>query len=89
MDLYEKEIIPGFASRGMEAEATEYVRLTVDRFQNPFLNHRVADIANGHAEKVKRRAQGFLDWVGMNDTLQMPRLRALAAFPGDAPGERR
>jgi tagaturonate reductase len=52
------EVIPAFG-RGA-AEANEYWRSCVERFLNPYLDHRVADIAQNHREKVKRRVGGFL-----------------------------
>ncbi|MBV9652994.1 MAG: mannitol dehydrogenase family protein [Acetobacteraceae bacterium] len=61
--LYEREVIPGFAARGSEAAAISYVGETMDRFRNPFLDHRIADIAQNHALKVERRIAAFLAWV--------------------------
>lgn len=61
--LYRDEVLPGFAARGMEAEAKAYVATTLDRFLNPFLNHRIADIAQNHALKVERRVAAFLSWA--------------------------
>lgn len=61
--LYRDEVVPGFAARGMEAEAKAYVATTLDRFLNPFLDHRVADIAQNHVTKVERRIAAFLDWA--------------------------
>ncbi|MGY9046041.1 MAG: mannitol dehydrogenase family protein [Rhodobacterales bacterium] len=43
--VMEAEVIPGFAAHGMEAEARTYLATTLDRFANPFLDHRIADIA--------------------------------------------
>ena len=62
--LYSAEVIPGFAFKGMDDEARSYVATTLDRFSNPFLNHRIADIAQHHAQKVERRIAAFLGWVG-------------------------
>jgi len=62
--LYAHEVLPGFAARGMAAEAEAYVPATMDRFLNPFLDHRVADIAQNHATKVERRIGAFLEWSG-------------------------
>jgi tagaturonate reductase len=62
--LYANEVLPGFAARGMAAEADAYVRATMDRFLNPFLDHRIADIAQNHAAKVARRIGAFLEWSG-------------------------
>ena len=60
--VYRREVLPGFAARGLEREAAAYVATTMDRFLNPFLDHLVADIAQNHAAKVERRVAAFLSW---------------------------
>ncbi|TNC12045.1 mannitol dehydrogenase family protein [Methylobacterium terricola] len=78
--LYRDEVVPGFAARGMEAQAEAYVAATLDRFLNPSLNHRLADIAQNHVQKVARRVNAFLAWVEeAGASLPAPVLRALAA----------
>lgn len=78
--LYAEEVLPGFAARGMGSEARDYVGVTYERFLNPFLDHRVADIAQNHAVKVQRRVGAFLDWARDSEpTLKMPRLEAFVA----------
>ncbi|GAJ96671.1 mannitol dehydrogenase family protein [Agrobacterium sp. SHOUNA12C] len=78
--LYENEVVPGFASKGMGEEARTYVATTLDRFLNPFLNHRIADIAQHHAQKVERRIAAFLDWVGETpEQHAAPTLRGIAS----------
>lgn len=62
--LYEGEVIPGFAAKGMGSQARDYVDTTLARFLNPYLDHRIADIAGNHALKVQRRMAAFLDWTG-------------------------
>lgn len=61
--IYEEEVVPGFALRAMAGEAQSYVGVTLERFQNPFLEHRLADIAQNHAAKVGNRIAAYLDWV--------------------------
>ncbi|RFC67000.1 MULTISPECIES: mannitol dehydrogenase family protein [Mesorhizobium] len=61
-DLYAREVLPVFAAAGQGDEARHYVETTLDRFANPFLAHRLSDIAQNHAEKVQRRIAAFLDW---------------------------
>lgn len=79
-DLYRREVVPGFAAHGRRAEAKAYVASTLDRFRNPFLDHRLADIAQNHAEKIKRRIAGFLTFARQAESaLLMPRLDALAS----------
>ena len=55
-----KRWCPAFAALGMGDEAAAYVQTTVERFQNPFLDHRIADIAQNHAAKIERRIRAFL-----------------------------
>jgi tagaturonate reductase len=74
-ELYSRDILPGFARMGMGEEATTYVAATIERFENPFLNHRLSDIADNHAEKIRRRVGGFLDWTG----IRSPTLESLLA----------
>lgn len=62
--LYAGEVVPGFEAKGMGEEARAYVATTLDRFLNPFLDHRIADIAQNHTTKVERRIAAFLDWIG-------------------------
>lgn len=50
MAIYRDEVLPGFAARGMGAEAADYVETTMARFLNPYLDHRLSDIAGNHAE---------------------------------------
>lgn len=78
MALYENDILPGFRKMGLGAEAEAYVAATLERFENPFLDHRLSDIAQNHAEKIRRRAGGFLDWSGVSS----PALEALLASAG-------
>jgi tagaturonate reductase len=78
LSLYDDEVIPGFAARGMAEAATRYVATTLERFENPFLNHRVCDIAQNHAIKIERRAGDFIAWARKpNPSLALPRLMAL------------
>jgi tagaturonate reductase len=74
-ELYSRDILPGFAKMGMGAEAEAYVAATIERFENPFLNHRLSDIADNHAEKIRRRAGGFLEWTSVSS----PALESLLA----------
>lgn len=79
-ELYKAEIIPGFAAAGMEDEVRAYVATTLERFANPFLDHRFADIADNHEEEIRRRAVAFLDWSRSHGNVgPKPRLWALAA----------
>ncbi len=74
LDIYVSEVIPGFRSNGFERQAFVYMATTLERFDNPFLDHRLADIAAGHATKVHRRIGGFLEWIPARSRDGCPRL---------------
>lgn len=73
--IYRTEVLPGFAAKGMGAEAADYIETTMARFRNPYLEHRLSDIAGNHAEKIARRIGAFLDWTAA----EAPQLRAIVA----------
>lgn len=73
--IYEKEVIPGFDSHNLGDEARAYVETTLARFRNPYLQHRLSDIAGNHAEKIQRRFVGFMDWC---PGIAMPELKRIA-----------
>lgn len=73
--IYHREVVPGFAARGLGREAEAYVAATLERFDNPFLDHRLRDIANHHAEKRVRRIVDFKAWM---PDVAMPLLTAIA-----------
>lgn len=78
IELYDTEIIPGFADHKMEAEAKLYVATTLERFQNPFLNHRLSDIYQNHKYKIERRMIDFVEWVlAVNPLAQFPKLKII------------
>ena len=73
-EIYRAEVVPGFRTHGLGDEAEAYVVTTLQRFLNPYLDHRLADIAGNHAEKIVRRIFGFRDWC---PDVPMPRLSAI------------
>lgn len=74
--IYREEVVPGFRQHGLGDEAAAYVATTLERFLNPYLDHRLRDIAGNHAEKIVRRIIGFKDWC---PDVAMPKLSAIAA----------
>jgi tagaturonate reductase len=77
--IYRDEVIPGFAAHDMRDEATRYVASTIERFENPFLDHPLRDIAQNHALKIERRIEAFIAWVReQNPAAALPQLTALA-----------
>jgi tagaturonate reductase len=53
--LWREEVLPVFAADGLGDAAEAYVVSVRERFLNPFLKHRIADIASNHEEKKQRR----------------------------------
>jgi tagaturonate reductase len=78
--LWHDEVLPLFEALGQRAEAEAYLVALRERFLNPFLAHRLADIAQNHAQKKQRR---FAPVVALADKLGLglaqPRLRAALA----------
>lgn len=59
--LYRDEVLPIFAHLGQGEAAERYLAVTLERFANPYLDHRLADIAQNHAQKIERRIGAFID----------------------------
>jgi tagaturonate reductase len=57
--LLQEEILPALAWRGIDASA--FAADVLERFENPFFQHRLADIARGHSHKLKTRIQPTID----------------------------
>jgi tagaturonate reductase len=77
--LFCNEVVPGFATGGLDDEAATYEGKTMDRFANPFIDHRLSDIHASHAAKVAKRVGGFVNWVDESGSaVPMQELRALA-----------
>jgi tagaturonate reductase len=81
--VWQEEVLPVFAAMGMRVRAEDYLSSVRERFSNPYLDHRIADIAQNHVAKVKRRV---LPLIELANSLSMqsaqPRLRGLLAKRG-------
>ncbi len=79
-DLYDSEVLPVFAGIGMGGEAAAYRDSVIERFSNPFLNHRLADIHDNHDAKKRRRFGGLIELAETNRIrVEQPRLKAALA----------
>ncbi len=58
--IVENEVIPAFDED--RDQAASYWLTCLDRFANPFLDHRISDIATNHEAKVQRRIIGLMEW---------------------------
>ena len=78
--VWNDEVIPVFDAIGEGIEARAYLNDVRDRFRNPFLEHRLADIARDHAEKKRRRFGPAIDLASLQrPPIDQPRLRAALA----------
>jgi tagaturonate reductase len=78
--LLDEEVLPVFAGIGMKAEAEAYWATVVERFSNPFLDHRLAEIFINHQAKKQRRFGGLIELAKANNLqAAQPRLRAALA----------
>ena len=58
---WQDEVLPVFDALGQQDTARAYLADVRDRFENPFLVHRLADIARNHHEKKERRLRPVID----------------------------
>jgi tagaturonate reductase len=79
--LWEEEVLPVFCALGEEEQSRAYLKNVRERFSNPYLAHRLADIAQNHDEKKRRR---FLPVVTLARELGLDpaQLRLQAALDG-------
>ena len=78
--LYDEDVLPIFAALGMADEALAYRKSVVERFSNPFLDHRLADIYVNHAAKARRRFGGLIALAESQGLkVDLKRLKALMA----------
>jgi tagaturonate reductase len=78
--LYEEEVLPVFAAIGMGAEAISYLNTVIERFSNPFLDHRLSEILTNHEAKKRRRFGGLIELAETSGArVKLPRLKAALA----------
>jgi tagaturonate reductase len=75
--IYDDDVLPVFAAAGI-GEAPVYRDSVIERFLNPFLKHRLAEIALNHQAKKERRLGGILEMAAeVAPDLTLPRLSAM------------
>jgi len=75
--LWANEVLPVFAALGQLDAAQRYVDSVRERFANPFLQHRLADIAANHNHKKQRRLLPLVELAEqIVPGLEQPMLRA-------------
>jgi len=78
--VWNDEVLPVFDIFGQRAAALDYLVELRDRLLNPFLAHRLADIAQHHAQKKQRRITPVLELARQHGLqIAQPRLHAALA----------
>ena len=77
--LWMEEIVPVFAAIGQGVAADHYLVALRERLLNPFLAHRLADIAQDHAQKKQRRFAPIVS-LATQHGLALPQRRLRAAL---------
>ncbi|MBI3368792.1 MAG: mannitol dehydrogenase family protein [Burkholderiales bacterium] len=78
--LWAEEIVPVFVAIGKRDAAQAYLAALRERLLNPFLAHRLADIAQNHGQKKERRFAPIVSLAGQHaPMLAQPRLLAALA----------
>ena len=78
--LYSDEVLPVFAAVGTGGEAHDYLMTVIERFSNPFLNHRLSEIFTNHEAKKRRRFGGLIELAKTHGVkIKLPRLEAALA----------
>jgi len=80
--LWAQEVLPVFDTLGQGAEAARYLVDLRERLLNPFLAHRLADIAQNHAQKKQRRLAPVVELAAQLG-LALPQQRLRQALQRD------
>lgn len=83
--VWRDEVLPVFDVLGEGPRARDYLHGLRDRLLNPFLQHRLADIARGHTQKKLRRIAPVLA-LARAQRLELPQRRLAAALASRAEG---
>ena len=76
-------MLPVFDALGMRRSALAYLDELRERLRNPFLEHRLSEIAHDHAQKKQRRFAPLLALAEQSGLrLPQPRLRSALASAG-------
>jgi tagaturonate reductase len=77
--VWAAEILPVFEAIGRQPQAEAYLAQVRERLLNPFLAHRLADIAQNHVQKKQRRFAPLLA-LAEKHGLDLPQTRLRAAL---------
>lgn len=82
--VWSEEVLPIFEALGAREDALAYLVQLRERLLNPFLEHRLADIAQNHAQKTQRRIAPLLELAASlgqtkGGRIEQPRLTEMMA----------
>jgi len=78
--FWAEEVLPVFDALGQREDARNYLAQLRERLLNPFLDHRLSDIAQNHLQKKQRRFAPILALASeLRCGVGQPRLRAALA----------
>ncbi|RZL33052.1 MAG: mannitol dehydrogenase family protein [Rubrivivax sp.] len=81
-EAWQQEVLPVFDALGQGEQARGYLVGLRERLLNPFLAHRLADIAQNHEQKMARRLRPVVELAKLHlPGLAQPRLNAALAPP--------
>ena len=82
--------MPVFEALGQRPEVEEYLVELRERLLNPFLDHRLSDIAQNHAQKKQRRLAPIVALAQrLECEVAQPRLRAALIRRAAVAGKKR
>ncbi len=81
--VWSEEVLPVFEALGQKTEAEDYLVQLRDRLLNPFVAHRIADIAQNHVAKKQRRMVPVLE-LARQHGLRVKQARLQAAVQRDS-----
>lgn len=85
-DVWRDEVLPVFDDLGQGDDARAYLDGLRDRLLNPFLAHRLSDIAQNHVQKKQRRFAPVIEAAARAGLpLRQPQLRAALSTVADRP----
>lgn len=74
-ELMQQEVLPVLARELPDMALEAYWHSTLERFDNPYLDHRLEDIASYHRDKLARRLKPVVE-MAINYPIPTPRLNA-------------
>jgi tagaturonate reductase len=86
--VWHEEVLPVFTAMDCRSQAERYIDSVRERFLNPWLDHRIADIAQNHVAKVERRISPLIELANslpLPQPISQPRLHSILARHGIAP----